>query len=322
MRPQAAAAALRRAASASSPRRAGAAMRDVLSVLARRFPCRIVISARARAGRGRAGDIVRAMRRAHRAARLRRASCSRAAAVRSKTCGRSTTSASRARSPRAACRWSPRSATRPTSRLADFVADLRAPTPSAAAELLVPSRHDLRCACRDCNAARRAWIEQSRALATRNAPIVPPCACMPCARGRDWSCCAGGRPKHNVASNTHSASNLERLQARMRHCRRGVAHDGAQAAHRPAPSTPGSAASRARMPRWRGRLRHDQVASARAGPFAGSSQPAGHRGPRLRDPPARRRPRHPRRARCAGRATRAGRLGDGTLPLRVIEPED
>jgi exodeoxyribonuclease VII large subunit len=70
--------------------------------------------------------------------------------------------------------------------LADFAADLRAPTPSAAAELLVPDRANLLARLHGLH--RQLQSQQGNALRhARNASTAPSCACTHCARRRAWT---------------------------------------------------------------------------------------------------------------------------------------
>ena len=203
------------------------------------------------------------------------------------------------------CRWCPRSATRPTS-----ASPISPPTCArrrrrSPPNCWCPSRDDLarrlqrlrRARCATC---RRSACASAMQRADR-AALRLQCAAAAGAAGR---CCAGARPKRCAACDAAWRTQLERERARLRHADavlRAIAAATPLAllrerldALRAAPAGRDRAAPAAR-----------RAAPARAGAFAGSGEPAGHRGARLRDPAARRRPRRAQRAGCrAGRPPR------------------
>ena len=139
----------------------GAALRDIINVLSRRHPnVHVVISLGARPGRARGGGDRPGAAAAGRRTGLWTSSSSAAAAARLKTSGRSTRSRSRARSPPRPCRSLRRVGHETDFTISDFIADLRAPTPSAAAELVVAGKDEI--------AARIRNLEQRLRSAARD----------------------------------------------------------------------------------------------------------------------------------------------------------
>ena len=121
----------------------GAAIRDIIKVLRRRYAnAHLVIRPARVQGEDAALEIARGAAGRSGACRASTSSSSAAAAARSRTSGRSTRKSSRARS-----RASPVPVISAVGHetdvtIADFVADLRAPTPSAAAEIVVAAKDD------------------------------------------------------------------------------------------------------------------------------------------------------------------------------------
>ena len=133
----------------------GAAMRDIIKVLRRRYAnAHLVIRPARVQGEGAATEIARAHQRDRRACRASMSSSSAAAADRSRICGRSTKRSSRARSPHRPVPVISAVGHETDVTIADFVADLRAPTPSAAAEIVVAAKDEF-CGA-DRSAARSA----------------------------------------------------------------------------------------------------------------------------------------------------------------------
>ena len=129
---------------------------------------------RARAGRGRRGrDRAGHPRAQPRSAGARRDRRWRAAAAASRTCGPSTRRRWPARSPPRAIPTISAVGHETDFTIADFVADLRAPTPSAAAERVVQAKEEL--------AARVAGLERA---ARRRAAPAPRAGCGPASRRR------------------------------------------------------------------------------------------------------------------------------------------
>ena len=127
----------------------GAVIRDILHRLAERFPRRVLVWPVTVQGDGSAAEVAaaiagfNALARARRGAAARPASSSRAAAAPSRICGRSTKRSWCARRPQSRIPLISAVGHETDTTLIDFVADRRAPTPTAAAEMAVPVRAEL-----------------------------------------------------------------------------------------------------------------------------------------------------------------------------------
>ena len=180
----------------------GAAVRDVLSVLARRFPLlEVEILPVPVQGASAAAQIDGDAARASRQRPLRRAAADPRRRLAGGPVGVQRRSSWRARSPRRAVPVVSAVGHETDFSLADFAADLRAPTPSAAAELLVPERGGpaaapaARC---DARAAQPAATAPARGDATRRPRRAAPA--RRCVRRRACSCCAAPGARACAAS--------------------------------------------------------------------------------------------------------------------------
>jgi exodeoxyribonuclease VII large subunit len=191
--------------------------------------------------------------------------------------------------------------------LSDFVADVRAPTPSVAAELLVPSAQDLRARLRQLQrrVATLAVAPPAARPATRRSR-GDPLACDAAAGAAGDAAPSPGRGASPLACGAPQAPrSLARAACAIR-CR--AARDAAAATDwRPCGSA-GALAPRP-APAIARRLTHDALRLRRNCAFAGSSESAGDGGTRVFDPVERRRACRAQRARCEGRRSDRGQAG-------------